>query len=87
MIMMNMDAEQMQLEMMKKTVISKVLDKHAIERLGRVRVANPMLAGQLEMYLLQLYQTGQLKETITDDKLKQILDLLTEKRKTVIKRR
>lgn len=84
---MEMDTQAMQLEMIRKTVLPKILDKAALERLGRVRVANPMLAGQLEIYLLQVYQAGQLKELITDDKLRQILSVLTEKRKTTIKRR
>lgn len=79
--------EQLQLEMMKRTMLPKILDKAALERLGRVRLANPMLAGQLELYLLQLYQAGQLKEQLTDDKLKQILTVLTDAKKTTIKRR
>ena len=82
-----MDEQNMQLEAMKKAMLNKIMDKEAIERLGRVRVANPMLAGQLEIYLLQMYDAGQLRGTITDTKLRQILDVLTEKRKTTIKRR
>ena len=81
--------EQMvQFEQMKKSLMGKILDKAAAERLGRVRVANPTLAMQLELYLMQLYQAGQLKETITDEKLKQILNALTEnKKETRIMRR
>jgi programmed cell death protein 5 len=76
-----------QLEAARKTLLTKILDREAVERLGRVRMANPMLATQLEAYLMQLYQAGQLKETITDEKLKQILDVLTAKKKTKISRR
>lgn len=81
--------EQMsQFEQMKKSLMGKILDKAAAERLGRVRVANPTLAMQLELYLMQLYQSGQLKEIITDEKLKQILNALTEnKKETRIMRR
>ncbi len=79
--------EQVQLEAMKKNILRKVLSKEALERLGRVRVVNPMLASQLEIYLIQLFQSGQLKETLTDDKLKQILDVLTTKRETKIRKR
>ncbi len=80
--------EQMaQFEQMKKSLMGKILDKSAAERLGRVRVANPTLAMQLELYLMQLYQSGQLKETLTDEKLKQILNALTEKKQTRIMRR
>lgn len=76
-----------QIEAMKKNILRKMLSKEAFERLGRVRLANPFLAGQLEIYLIQLFQSGQLKETITDEKLKQILNVLTTKRETKIKKR
>lgn len=76
-----------QLEAAKKAILRKILTKEAFERLGRVRVANPILAAQLELYLVQVFQTGQLRESIDDDKLKQILSVLTEKKKTRIRRR
>ena len=77
-----------QLEAAKKIMIAKVLDKAALERLGRVRLANPTLAMQLEAYLLQLSQAGQLKEQVNDEKLRQILEVVTEKKKvTKIKRK
>ncbi len=76
-----------QFEQMKKQLMGKILDKAAAERLGRVRVANPTLAMRLELYLMQLYQSGQLKEIINDEKLKQILNALTEKKQTKIMRR
>jgi len=77
----------MQFETAKRTILNKILDKTAMERLGRVRMANPMLASQLELYLIQLSQAGQLKETLTDAKLRSILDMLVKKRETKIIRR
>jgi programmed cell death protein 5 len=74
-------------EAMKKEALRKILTKEAAERLGRVKLANPLVATQLEMYLFQLSQTGQLNEMIDDAKLKQILNVLTPSRKTKIKRR
>lgn len=76
-----------ELEEMKKAILMKILSKEASERLGRVRIANPMFAAQLELYLIQLYQTGQLKEQVGDQQLKQILSVLTEKKKTKIRRK
>jgi programmed cell death protein 5 len=76
-----------QFEALKKDMLRKILTKDALERLGRVRLANPIMATQLEMYLFQLSQSGQLKETIDDNKLKQILSVLIPTRKTRIKRR
>ena len=79
--------KQEEIEKLKKEVLRKVLTKDAIERLGRVRIVNPVLVQQVEAYLLQLYQMGQIKETIDDIKLKQILGMLTDKKDWSIKRR
>jgi len=65
-----------ELEKMKKVVMRKILTKEAIERLGRIRVVKPELATQLELYLVQLYQAGQIKNVIDDPQLKKILDAL-----------
>lgn len=75
-----------QIEQMKKSLLRQILSKEAMERLGRVRMANQNLAAQLELYLIQLYQAGQLKGTVDDKKLKQILDVLTKKREWNIRR-
>lgn len=75
-------------EAVKKDVMRKILTKEAIERIGRIRVANPLVATQLEVYLFQLYQSGKLKEAIDDKKLKQILEVLVPERKKIkIKRK
>jgi programmed cell death protein 5 len=75
-----------QIEEMKRQLLSKMLSKEAFERLGRVRSVNPDLAGQVELYLIQIFQTGKLNEKITDEKMKEILKLLSEKRDFRIKR-
>ena len=75
------------IETLKKETLRKILTKEALERLGRVKLANPMVANQLEIYLFQLGQSGQLNEIIDDAKLKQILSVLVPTRKTKIKRR
>lgn len=74
-------------EALKKETLRKVLTKEALERLGRVKLANPIVANQLEIYLFQLCQTGQLKEMIDDAKLKNILSVLMPYRKTKIRRK
>jgi programmed cell death protein 5 len=84
---MNEQENQMaEFEKMKKGILSKALDKEAAERLGRVRLANPVVAAQLEVYLVQMYQTGNLKERVNDSQMKKILDVLTTKKETKIKR-
>jgi programmed cell death protein 5 len=69
-----------ELEKMKKVVIGKILTKEAVERLGRIKLVKPELAAQLELYLLQAYQTGEIKTTIDDNRLKQILDVIVKKK-------
>jgi len=82
-----MNEDAIEFENLKKEMLRKVLTKEALERLGRVKLANPLVASQLEMYLFQLSQTGQLKEVIDDAKLKHILSVLTPYKKTKIRRR
>jgi len=69
------------IEKLKETILRKILTKEARERLGRIKIVKPELATQLELYLVQLHQTGQLKTTIDDKHLKIILQNLTEKKK------
>lgn len=76
-----------QIETMKKKMLSKILSKNAYERLGRVRHANPDLAAQAELYLLQIYQSGKIKGTVTDDQMKEILKLLSSEKEMKIKKK
>jgi programmed cell death protein 5 len=66
-----------QIEEMKKKIMVTILSKEAYERLSRVRVANPDLAGQAELYLLQIYQSGKLQGRISDDQMKEVLKALS----------
>lgn len=76
------EAEEMQkLEVMKKMVLKKVLSKEATERLGRIKLVKPEIANQLELYLVQLYQTGKIGKAITDEQLKMILEQIATKQK------
>jgi programmed cell death protein 5 len=65
-----------QIEEMKKKLLATILSKEAYERLARVRVANQELAGQAELYLLQIYQSGKLEGRITDEQMKEVLRVL-----------
>ncbi len=71
---------------MKKNILSRMLSKEAHERLSRVRAVKPELAGQLENYMVSLFQSGQIKTEITDEQLKQILDKVTQKKEFNIRR-
>jgi programmed cell death protein 5 len=68
-------------EELKKVIMKKILTKEAIERLGRIKLVKADLATQLELYLVQLFQAGKIKDQVTDEQLKFILDGLTQKKK------
>ncbi len=76
-----------QLDALKMQILMNCLTKEARERLANVRIGNPQLAEQVELYLIQAYQQGQIREQIPDDKLKELLKALTVKRETKITRR
>lgn len=79
--------EQMQeIERVKKIIMRKILTKEAIERLGRIKLVKSDLATQLELYLVQLHQAGQIKGVIDDEQLKKILNSLTSKKDFKIRR-
>jgi len=74
------ELQQQEMEQMKKIVLKKILDKTAIERMGRIRLVKPEIANQLELYLMQLYQSGKLKNVISENQLIMILDSLSAKK-------
>ena len=80
-------AKLQQLEQMKKHLLKRILSKEAYERLARVRIANSQMANQLELYLMQMFQEGKLRDEVSDHKLKEILMILTEKRDIKIRRK
>ena len=86
---MNHMVQMKQAEEIKRQIMSKLLSKEAFERLGRVRSVNPQLAAQAELYLLQAYQAGQIKGTVDESMLKQILKALsgTEKKEFSVRRK
>ncbi|RLJ00451.1 MAG: hypothetical protein DRP06_01990 [Candidatus Aenigmatarchaeota archaeon] len=85
---MKMQQEQMKMvEEMKRKLLGECLTKEARERLANVRIANPQLAEQVELYLIQVRQQGQLTEPLSGDKLKDLLKTLTKKREIKITRR
>jgi DNA-binding TFAR19-related protein (PDSD5 family) len=65
--------EQERVEQLKRQILSGMLTKDAYERLARVRSVNQSLAGGAELYLLQAYQAGQVKGTVDDNQLKELL--------------
>lgn len=72
--------DQQKIEQLKKMVMKNILTKEAVERLGRIKLVKPELASQLELYLVQLYQSGKIKTVISEEQLKMILETLSAKK-------
>lgn len=70
-----------------KMITSRILEPKARERLSNLKLVKPQLALQLEVYLVQLYQSGQLRGKITEEQLISILRKVSEKKEFRIKRK
>src|SRR3972149_5874940 len=70
---------QRQLESARKSVVQRYLTKEARERLNTVRVAKPELAQTIELAIVEAAQAGAIKEAVSEEQLKQILDQATSK--------
>lgn len=82
------ELQRQQIELTKKKMLFKYLEKKARERLNRVRTVKPQLAERVEMALIQAVQTGQIRGQVSDTQLKRILEeVLSEKKNFRIKRK
>lgn len=85
--MISVPSKRIAMEEANKEILKKIMTKDAIERLHRIKISSPIIASQLESYLIHVYQNGQLNGKITDEKLKQVAEILSPKRETIIKRK
>ncbi|UCF13796.1 MAG: DNA-binding protein [Thermoplasmatales archaeon] len=82
------EAQQEEFEKQKKAALRKILTTEARERLGRIKVARPEVAENIENQLIMLAQSGRLKNKINDEQLRDLLSkLIPKKRDIKIKRR
>ena len=80
--------EKAQIEAVLKEIVSKILDTAARERLSNLRIANPTLAQQLEVYLIQQFNAGKIPEIMSDNHLVELIKYLTkDKHETKIVRK
>jgi len=56
-----------------KAITDKILTPEASERLNNIRFAMPEFAREIEILLVQLYQSGRIQRQITDEEFKEIL--------------
>jgi programmed cell death protein 5 len=73
--------QQQQIELQRRSILREVLTSEARSRLANVKLARRDYALQVENLLIQLVQTGQVKQKITDAQLKQILGKISQKKR------
>jgi len=73
--------QQQQVELQKRSILKGVLTPDARGRLANVKLARRDYALQVENLLIQMAQTGQVKQKITDTQLKQILGKISKKKR------
>ncbi|KAL4973757.1 PDCD5-related protein [Aspergillus desertorum] len=60
------------------TILNQILEPEAADRLGRIRLVKESRATDIENRLIMLAQTGQLRQKVTEDQLKQLLNAVAE---------
>lgn len=63
----------------KEALLRQILTPEARARLTNVRMVKPQFAEQIEMQLIQLASSGKLRDRVTDEQLKTLLQQLQGK--------
>ncbi|KIK63539.1 hypothetical protein GYMLUDRAFT_123703, partial [Collybiopsis luxurians FD-317 M1] len=67
-------AKRAQEEQLRRDMMATVLDNGARERLSRISLVSPERSKQIEMILLRMAQSGQLKGRVSENQLIELLD-------------
>ncbi|KAL4922199.1 PDCD5-related protein [Aspergillus aurantiobrunneus] len=75
----NQDDQRKQVEAERRaTILNQILEPEAADRLGRIRLVKESRAADIENKLIMLAQTGQLRQKVTEEQLKQLLNAVAE---------
>ncbi|KAJ6789484.1 hypothetical protein PWT90_00285 [Aphanocladium album] len=72
------------------SILNQILHPEAADRLGRIRLVKEERATEIENRLIALAQSGQLRQKVTEEQLKELLSAVAEKKeeeKIVVSRR
>lgn len=78
---------EVQVRAQRQIVLRRILAPEARERLGRITLAYPQLALDIESRLIALAQSGRINSTIDDATLRQILRAIVPKKREINIRR
>ncbi|KAI9888912.1 MAG: hypothetical protein M1814_006144 [Vezdaea aestivalis] len=76
----------------RSTILNQILEPSALDRLGRIRLVKESRASEIEDRLIMLARSGQLRQKVNEDQLKELLGAVAEKErqggeKIVVRRR
>ncbi|KAK5654369.1 hypothetical protein OQA88_7278 [Cercophora sp. LCS_1] len=74
----------------RQSILNQILQPEAADRLGRIRMVKEQRATDVENRLIMLAQSGQLRQKVTEDQLKELLNAMAETKeeeKIVVSRR
>ena len=74
----------------RKSILNQILEPEAADRLGRIRMVKEARANDVENRLIMLARSGQLRQKVSEDQLKEILNAMSERQeeeKIVVSRR
>ncbi|KUJ07279.1 DNA-binding TFAR19-related protein, partial [Mollisia scopiformis] len=84
------DDKQAQESEARQSILNQILEPEAADRLGRIRLVKESRAQDVENRLIMLARSGQLRQKVTEEQLKELLGAVAEKKeeeKIVISRR
>ncbi|KAL6858147.1 hypothetical protein ACO1O0_005600 [Amphichorda felina] len=82
--------KQQKQEEARQHILSQILHPEAADRLGRIRLVKEQRATDVENRLIMLAQSGQLRQKVTEEQLKELLNAVASKQeeeKIVVSRR
>jgi programmed cell death protein 5 len=77
------EAERQRRESERSEVLRRILTTDARERLGRIRLAKPEIAGAVEQQLLALAASGRIQRPIDDPTLRALLERIAPDRRDI----
>jgi programmed cell death protein 5 len=77
------EAEAQRREAERSEVLRRILTPEARERLGRIRLAKPEVAGAVEQQLIALAASGRIQRQIDDATLRSLLERIAPERREI----
>jgi len=75
------EGRQQQEEAARQSILNQILEPEAADRLGRIRLVKESRAVDVENRLIMLARSGQLRQKITEEQLKELLSSVSESQK------